>query len=106
MEMTCHHGICHKMYIGRESLCGSEKEIISHVSFITTRTLFIWMVSLYLGWEQFSWIQVIGFAVMVMGTFYFNGVLRWPFASDEELASREREPLLRSPDTEATVRDD
>ena len=65
------------------------------------------MVSLYLGWEQFSWIQVIGFAVMVMGTFYFNGVLRWPFASDDEQDRNEREPLLRSsPSTEATVRDD
>lgn len=71
---------------------------------IITRTLFIWMVSLYLGWEQFSWIQVIGFAVMVMGTFYFNGVLRWPFASDQD--DGEREPLLRSPNTEATVRED
>ncbi|CDH51456.1 integral membrane protein [Lichtheimia corymbifera JMRC:FSU:9682] len=70
------------------------------------RTLFIWMVSLYLGWEQFSWIQVIGFVVMVIGTFYFNGVLRWPFPSDEEIQEGEREPLLRSPNTETTVRDD
>ncbi|KAI9484426.1 hypothetical protein BDB00DRAFT_146403 [Zychaea mexicana] len=64
----------------------------------TCRTLFIWMVSLYLGWEQFSWIQVIGFAVMVLGTFYFNGVIRYPFASDEELARQaehERAPLLQ-----------
>ena len=56
------------------------------------RTLFIWMVSLYLGWEQFSWIQVVGFVVMVTGTFLFNGVIRWPFKSDEE----ERAPLLQS----------
>lgn len=76
------------------------------VIIIITRTLFIWMVSLYLGWEQFSWIQVIGFVVMVTGTFYFNGVLRWPFPSDEEIQEGEREPLLRSPNTEATVRDD
>ncbi|KAG2224149.1 hypothetical protein INT45_000164 [Circinella minor] len=63
----------------------------------TCRTLFIWMVSLYLGWEQFSWIQVIGFAVLVTGTFYFNGVIRYPFASDEELERIETEhaPLLQ-----------
>ncbi|KAI8092346.1 uncharacterized protein B0P05DRAFT_568511 [Gilbertella persicaria] len=58
------------------------------------RTLFIWMVSLYLGWEQFSWIQVVGFVVMVTGTFYFNGVLKWPFVKEEESEHSERTPLL------------
>ncbi|KAI8996968.1 hypothetical protein BDB01DRAFT_769322 [Pilobolus umbonatus] len=58
------------------------------------RTLFIWMVSLYLGWEQFSWIQVIGFVVMVAGTFYFNGVLKWPFVVEEAAEVNERDPLL------------
>lgn len=62
---------------------------------IPCRTLFVWIVSLYLGWEQFSWIQVVGFTVMVIGTFYFNGVIRWPFAQDEENAA-ERAPLLES----------
>ncbi|KAI9272825.1 hypothetical protein BDA99DRAFT_593171, partial [Phascolomyces articulosus] len=55
------------------------------------RTLFIWMVSLYLGWEQFSWIQVIGFVIMVTGTFYFNGVISYPFSLDQELAQIENE---------------
>ncbi|KAG0175701.1 hypothetical protein DFQ28_006890 [Apophysomyces sp. BC1034] len=63
------------------------------------RTLFIWMVSLYLGWENFSWIQVVGFIVMVTGTFYFNGVLRWPLVSSDD-EEGERAPLLRSPSTE------
>ncbi|CAO3600867.1 unnamed protein product [Absidia cylindrospora] len=63
----------------------------------TSRTLFIWMVSIYLGWEIFSWIQVWGFAIMVAGTFYFNGVMRWPFASDsEEFEEGETRPLLSS----------
>ncbi|CAO3610607.1 unnamed protein product [Cunninghamella blakesleeana] len=62
----------------------------------TSRTLFIWMVSLYLGWESFSWIQVIGFTVMVIGTFYFNGVLKWPFTHEDEVEEAEREPLLSS----------
>ncbi|KAG1053348.1 hypothetical protein G6F43_004559 [Rhizopus delemar] len=56
------------------------------------RTLFIWMVSIYLGWERFSWIQVVGFIVMVTGTFYFNGVLRWPFVKEGD--EDERRPLL------------
>lgn len=60
------------------------------------RTLFIWVVSLSLGWEHFSWIQVVGFITMVTGTFYFNGVLKWPFVNDEEeeQAANERAPLL------------
>ncbi|KAI8334769.1 hypothetical protein BC941DRAFT_432126 [Chlamydoabsidia padenii] len=62
-----------------------------------SRTLFIWMVSLYFGWETFSWIQVVGFVVMVTGTFYFNGVLRWPFAPDDE-QSDETRPLLSTPE--------
>lgn len=54
------------------------------------------MVSLYLGWEHFSWVQVIGFIVMVTGTFYFNGVLKWPFAAEEE--EEETAPLLSRDD--------
>lgn len=69
--------------------------LIIHLIYIYlyVRTLFIWMVSIYLGWEQFSWIQVIGFIVMVTGTFYFNGVLKWPFVT-EEVEESERAPLL------------
>jgi preprotein translocase subunit SecF len=52
------------------------------------------MVSLYLGWEQFSWVQVVGFVVMVTGTFYFNGVLKWPFVTEDEEEQNERAPLL------------
>lgn len=53
------------------------------------------MVSLYLGWEVFSWIQVVGFVIMVIGTFYFNGVVRYPFAPDS-IDPEETRPLLTS----------
>ncbi|KAI1403995.1 hypothetical protein F4819DRAFT_449102 [Hypoxylon fuscum] len=43
------------------------------------RTLFIWMVSLGLGWESFKWLQVAGFALLVYFTFLFNGVVQPPF---------------------------
>ena len=33
----------------------------------TCRTLFIWVVSLGLGWETFKWLQVVGFAGLVYG---------------------------------------
>lgn len=44
----------------------------------TCRTLFIWLVSLGLGWESFKWLQVVGFALLVYGTFLFNNLVRPP----------------------------
>ncbi|KAI0530119.1 hypothetical protein GGR58DRAFT_508808 [Xylaria digitata] len=46
----------------------------------TCRTLFIWIVSLGLGWETFKWLQVVGFALLVYFTFLFNGIVQPPFA--------------------------
>jgi drug/metabolite transporter (DMT)-like permease len=47
----------------------------------TCRTLFIWIVSLGLGWESFKWLQVLGFALLVYGTFLFNDLVRPPIKS-------------------------
>ncbi|EXJ81498.1 hypothetical protein A1O3_07791 [Capronia epimyces CBS 606.96] len=44
----------------------------------TCRTLFIWIVSLGLGWESFKWLQVVGFALLVYGTFMFNDLVKPP----------------------------
>ncbi|KAH0537804.1 hypothetical protein FGG08_005486 [Glutinoglossum americanum] len=44
----------------------------------TCRTLFIWIVSLGLGWETFKWLQVVGFILLVYGTFLFNNIVRPP----------------------------
>ncbi|PUU80466.1 hypothetical protein B9Z19DRAFT_1044706 [Tuber borchii] len=45
----------------------------------TCRTLFIWMVSLALHWESFKWLQIVGFALLVYGTFLFNELIPPPF---------------------------
>lgn len=44
----------------------------------TCRTLFIWVVSLGLGWESFKWLQVVGFALLVYGTMLFNDIVAPP----------------------------
>lgn len=44
----------------------------------TCRTLFIWIVSLALGWETFKWLQILGFALLVYGTFLFNEIVQPP----------------------------
>ncbi|KAG6015902.1 hypothetical protein E4U54_002742 [Claviceps lovelessii] len=54
----------------------------------TCRTLFIWIVSLGLGWETFKFLQIIGFAMLVYSTFVFNGIVNPPLKSlrvDEEI---------------------
>ncbi|GAA5848211.1 hypothetical protein JCM8547_004445 [Rhodosporidiobolus lusitaniae] len=44
----------------------------------TCRTVGIWAVSLLLGWESFKFLQVVGFVVLVYGTFAYNGLLAFP----------------------------
>jgi drug/metabolite transporter (DMT)-like permease len=57
----------------------------------TCRTLFIWVVSLGLGWETFKWLQVVGFALLVYGTFVFNDIVRPPL---KRWVERRHEELL------------
>lgn len=47
----------------------------SRTTIDTTRTMFIWMISLAIGWEYFIWLQVIGFLVLIFGTFAFNKII-------------------------------
>lgn len=61
----------------------------------TSRIVLVWVVSLFLGWESFSWIQVTGFVVLVYGTFIFNNVIRPPSCFNVPLSNgQEVEPLL------------
>ncbi|KAJ5514686.1 Nucleotide-sugar transporter [Penicillium fimorum] len=60
----------------------------------TCRTLFIWLVSLGLGWETFKWLQVAGFALLVYGTFLFNDIIRPPLKACLSPDDREGEVLL------------
>lgn len=61
----------------------------------TCRTLFIWIVSLGLGWETFKWLQVVGFALLVYGTFTFNDLVRLPIKALMPQGHREA-PLSES----------
>ncbi|KAM3498047.1 hypothetical protein MY10362_008622 [Beauveria mimosiformis] len=58
----------------------------------TCRTLFIWVVSLGLGWESFKWLQILGFAILVYATFVFNGIVQPPLKSLRP--NEEVDPLL------------
>lgn len=44
----------------------------------TCRSVGIWAFSLAVGWETFSALQLLGFALLVLGTFLFNDIIRYP----------------------------
>lgn len=48
-----------------------------------------------LGWERFSWIQVLGFIILVTGTLIYNGA--FPYFQPEQHG--ETAPLLAADDT-------
>jgi hypothetical protein len=60
----------------------------------TCRTLFIWIVSLGLGWETFKWLQIVGFASLVYGTFLFNDIVRPPLMACLPKGKETAEQLL------------
>ncbi|KAJ5315735.1 hypothetical protein N7476_006042 [Penicillium atrosanguineum] len=60
----------------------------------TCRTLFIWVVSLGLGWESFKWLQVVGFGLLVYGTFLFNDIVQPPLKACLPSHAREGQVLL------------
>lgn len=43
------------------------------------RTLLIWIFGLCIGWEKFSWLQLFGFIIMVLGNFIYNEIIAIPF---------------------------
>ncbi|KAK6331111.1 hypothetical protein TWF696_003181 [Orbilia brochopaga] len=61
----------------------------------TCRTLFIWIVSLALGWERFLPLQLLGFGLLVYGTFLFNEIVQPPMrACLPDRPAEAREELL------------
>lgn len=40
------------------------------------RTMITWMIAIYYGWDSFSWLELVGFVILVLGVFIFNGVFR------------------------------
>jgi len=49
---------------------------------------------LALGWESFKWLQVVGFALLVYGTFLFNDIVRPPLKALLPERGAEHEVLL------------
>ena len=41
----------------------------------SVRTLVIWGVSLAVGWQEFRWLQLLGFVVLVVGMCIYNDIV-------------------------------
>lgn len=51
-------------------------------------TIIIWMVELYMGWNKFSYLQLLGFVFVACGTLLYNKIVTIPFLTpDEELTT-------------------
>ncbi|KAF8924424.1 hypothetical protein EDD21DRAFT_363792 [Dissophora ornata] len=73
-----------------KTICATSRSTID-----SCRTLFIWAISLYLGWEKFVPLQVLGFGMLVYGTFVFNGVIEpHVCAPPKAIHAGENQPLL------------
>jgi hypothetical protein len=44
------------------------------------RTLVVWGVDLALGWEQFQYLQIVGFFFLLLGTAVYNKIVPVPYA--------------------------
>lgn len=59
----------------------------SRATIDTFRTMFVWGISLALGWEIFLWLQIVGFVILVLGTMFYNEVIRIPFMDYSHVTS-------------------
>ncbi len=61
------------------------------------RTLTVWFVSVCIGWENFHPLLLLGFALLLIGTFIYNDAVFAPFLRKRGILSssdEEREPLI------------
>merc|ERR1719284_1350262 len=42
----------------------------------SVRAMLVWAISLALGWENFHWLQLLGFAFLLLGIAIYNDVLK------------------------------
>jgi drug/metabolite transporter (DMT)-like permease len=56
----------------------------------TSRTLLIWVFSIFVGWEDFIWLQLIGFFFLVLGTLIYNEILQIPWYGFKEAIGKKK----------------
>lgn len=57
----------------------------------SVRTVVIWAFSMAVGWQDFCWMQVLGFLVLLTGTVVYNALIKIPGLPYEEEPTKEVE---------------
>lgn len=60
-----------------------------------SRTLFVWIIDLAVGWEAFNFLQLIGFLFICFGTVVYNEVLVLPFWGFRQAVIDSRAEMLK-----------
>ena len=60
----------------------------------SVRTMFVWFVSLGVGWELFNYLQPVGYVLLVVGTFVYYNMVFVPLWKKFRGGGSEKEPLL------------
>ena len=93
--------ICIVISIGAFNVCGiavtKYASSAQRATIDSCRTLFIWIVSLGLGWETFFLGQLFGFIILVSGTLIYNEILVVPI---EFMNKNTKENLEKKKDLE------
>jgi len=55
-----------------------------------SRTSIIWVLELAMRWNTFSWLQLLGFSMLVCGTLIYNGIVKLAFLEKSE----EEKPIV------------
>jgi hypothetical protein len=92
--------------------------MINLIPLQTTGTVLVWAVNLVVfyagapefgeGWGKYSWLQLIGFVLLLAGTATYNGaasMIKNKFCAPKEVAEVEQQPLI-APTSSATPTDD
>lgn len=61
----------------------------------TSRTIVVWSVDLIIGWERFSYVQLVGFLLLAFGSFVYNEVLVLPWFGFKEAVALHREEMAK-----------
>ncbi|XP_071840120.1 solute carrier family 35 member F6-like [Apostichopus japonicus] len=67
------------------------------------RTVVIWAVSLLAGWEEFNPVQLLGFVILLLGTFVYNDVFFPPMYRKYVKGETPEERPLLSPESQEAV---
>lgn len=59
----------------------------------SVRTLVIWVFGLLVGWEEFQYMQAIGFPFLIIGMFIYNGSLKVPCFAEEYIVKEEDDDM-------------